>query len=256
VALADTVTLTPADHLTVACTPDLAIRAQDNLAYRAAASFSTAYDVDVLLDIHVTKRIPSGAGLGGGSSDAAAVLVGLAHWAGLPLDERRLVLIARALGADVPFFLRGGAALMAGRGDEFVRSLPALTFPVALVKPPTPVGTADAYRAFDAAPQAVGEVRGVADALRFRDVSALAASVANNMTPASASLVPQIAEARAWLLGEPGVLGAQMAGSGSAVFAICASDADCERIASAARDRGWWGAATRGSADGAVVTEA
>ena len=71
-ALSDTVRLTPADELTVTCDPDLGIPAENNLAYRAARGFSAAFGVDVLLDIHVDKRIPSGAGLGGGSSDAAA----------------------------------------------------------------------------------------------------------------------------------------------------------------------------------------
>ena len=254
-ALADTVRLTPADDLTLACDPDLGIPAEHNLALRAATAFATAFGVEVLLDIHVTKRVPAGAGLGGGSSDAAAVLAGLAHWAGLPLDDKRLLLVARSLGADVPFFLVGGAALMGGRGDTLTRRLKAISAHVALVKPPAAVSTAEAYRAFDGAPLPAGEARAVADALRAQDVRAVADGLSNNMTDASASLVPQIAEALSWLGDQLGVLGSAMAGSGSAVFALCENAADADRIAHAAGERGWWAAATQTASAGEVVTE-
>ena len=251
--LADTVRLTPADELTLACEPDLGIPAEDNLAYRAATAFSGAFDVDVLLDIHGTKRIPAGAGLGGGSSDAAAVLAGLAHWAGLSLDDERLLRVARLLGADVPFLLEGGAALMGGRGDTLVRRLSPISAHVALVKPPAAVPTAEAYRVFDAAPAPAGDASAVESALQAGDVGALAGALDNNMTAASEALVPEMAAALAWLESERGVWGSAMAGSGSTVFALCKDAGSAERIALAARERGWWGAATRTSAGRAVV---
>ena len=254
-ALADEVTLTPADELALSCNVDLGIPAENNLAYRAAQAFSAAYGLDVLLDIAITKRIPAGAGLGGGSSDAAAVLVGLAHWAGLPRDEPRLRKVAASLGADVPFLLEGGAALMDGRGDHLVRRLAPIAASIIVVRPPAPVPTADAYRAFDAAPQPVGDMRPVTDSVRFRDVAALAAGLANNMIPASQAVVPAIGEALEFLRAETGVLGATMAGSGSAVFAICTSELDAERIARLAEQRGWWASATQFNREGPAVTE-
>ena len=252
-SLADTVVLTPADDLTVSCDVDLGIPASENLVCRAAKAFSVAFEVDVMLDIRVTKRIPSGAGLGGGSSDAAAVLVALAHWARLPLDDARLLRVARGLGADVPFFLEGGAALMSGRGDELTRRLKPIHADMVLVKPAASVPTGEAYRAFDAAPTTGGEARHVADALRAQDVSALGTALANNMTPASSSLVPDIAEALAWLSSEQGVLGAAMAGSGSAVFAICADPSAAQRLARLGGERGWWSAACETSPHGATI---
>ena len=75
------------------------------------------------------------------------------------------------------------------------------------------------------------------------------------MTDASASLVPQIAEALSWLGDQLGVLGSAMAGSGSAVFALCENAADADRIAHAAGERGWWAAATQTASAGEVVTE-
>ena len=254
-ALADTVRLTPADALTVACDRDLSIPAEHNLAHRAATAFAAAFGVDVLLDIHITKRIPAGAGLGGGSADAAAVLAGLAHWASLPPDDERLLRVARSLGADVPFFLVGGAALMGGRGDTITRRLKPIAAHVALVKPPAAVSTADAYAAFDGAPLPAGESRPIADALRAQDLRALAQALSNNMTAASATLVPQIAEALSWMGERRGVLGSAMAGSGSAVFALCETADDAERIAHEAAERGWWSAATRTAPTGVVASE-
>lgn len=252
--LADTVVLTPADELTLCCTTDLGIPAEENLAYRAAQVFSEAYDVDVLIDIALTKAIPSGAGLGGGSADAAAVLAGLAHWANLPLDDPILVRAARSLGADCAFFLVGGAALMHGRGDELVRTLPALDVHVALLKPPAPVSTALAYRAFDASPLPVGDPRRVTDALRCGDAEALGAALSNNMTVASCMLVPDVADALAWARAENGVLGAAVAGSGSAVFAICDAAATAEAVAHGAATHGWWSVATKTRGTGVSVT--
>jgi 4-diphosphocytidyl-2-C-methyl-D-erythritol kinase len=255
IALSDTVTLTPSDELSLACDAELGIAAEDNLAYRACTSFAETFDVEVLLDVDLVKRIPSGAGLGGGSSDAAAVLAGLAHWAGLPLDDSRVLRVAAGLGADVPFLLRGGAALMDGRGDELVRPLAALDAPLVLVKPQVSVSTAEAYRAFDRDPQPVGDVRSVADALRSRDPRRLASALSNNMVAASVALAPEIGEALAWLRSQSGVLGATMAGSGSAAFGICESVEVCNRLSEQAAERGWWGSPTRLSPTGVTVTE-
>jgi 4-diphosphocytidyl-2-C-methyl-D-erythritol kinase len=253
VDLADTIILTPADELTLTCDTDLGVAPEKNLAYRAAAEFSRAFEVDVLIDIALHKRIPSGAGLGGGSSDAAAVLAGLAHWASLPLADSRLQGIAGRLGADVPFFLAGGAALMEGRGDALTRRLEPLRMHVVLVKPESAVATTRAYEAFDRVPTAPGDLDAVLDACAARDPRAVGAALANNMTDASASLVPQIAEITAWLVGESGVLGAAMAGSGSAVFAICETADVAERLAGLAGQRGWWSAATLMRERGVVV---
>lgn len=251
--LSDTVSLTPADALSLSCDPDVGVPAKDNLAFRAAQEFSRQFEVDVLLDIHVAKRIPWGAGLGGGSSDAAAVLVGLAFWAGLPFEDERLLRVAASLGADVPFFLSGGAALMGGRGDELVRRVEPVEVPLVLVKPDAAVPTGAAYAAFDAAPQPSGDPVGVLDALRSSDATLLGAALANNMTDASCSLVPQIAEAIEWLRTERDVLGVAMAGSGSSVFALCAEPSAAPRLAHEAARRGWWAAATRTSPQGASI---
>ena len=253
--LADTVHVRSADELAVSCDVDLGISAEHNLAFRAAREFSAAYGIEVLVDIEIEKHIPHGAGRGGGSSDAAGVLAALAHWAGLPLDHAPLVAVARSLGADCAFMLRQAPALMGGRGDEFVRALPPIAADVVLVMPACSVATADAYRTFDTTPQPTGSVGAVADALRDGNLSALAGSLANNLSPAAYALVPEIAVVGEWLAERTGVLGVLMAGSGSATFALCEDADTAGRAATAARERGWWSVTTQTRARGVAVEE-
>ena len=105
------------------------------------------------------KHIPAEAGLGGGSSDAAAALLGAAHLWGVPADDPRIEEAARSLGADVAFFLHGGCACFTGVGDAFDHALAPMNGNVVLVKPEGGVSTAAAYRAFDEHPTANSEAR-------------------------------------------------------------------------------------------------
>jgi len=250
----DDVRITPAAALSLVCDTDLGIPAEENLAHRAALALGEEFGRDPAVRIELTKRVPHGAGLGGGSSDAAAVLRGLAHLWEIAPDNPRLGRVAAVLGSDVPFFLTGGAALFDGRGERFVRSLPTLPLDIALVRPPEPVPTAAAYRAFDSlARVAAPGPRHVTDAIRFQEPVALGAALYNNMTDAAIGLVPAIADALALAQAIEGVWGAALCGSGSGVFALCQDGDVSERVVQAARARGWWGEATRTSSTGAVV---
>ena len=144
---------------------------------------------------------------------------------------------------------------MGQRGDALIRAMKPLLMPVVLVKPNIAVSTADAYRAFDRAPLPMGDMRGVTGALRTQDAKALGASLSNNMTAASSSLVSEIAEILSWLNAEEDVLGAAMAGSGSAVFGLCPDPAVAERLVLGATERGWWSEASETSDRGPTVTE-
>jgi len=254
-ALADELTLEPADALTFNCDVDLGIAEETNLAHRAAVGLSRAVGRPPEVAIGLTKRIPHGAGLGGGSSDAAGIIAGLAALWGLDRTDPRCLAVARSLGADVAFFLEpGGAALMTGRGDVLAQSLPALGgVPVALVRPPQPVPTSAAYAAFDTDPVAADPPDAVVAALSAGDPSALARALTNNLEQASSAVVPAVAEAIAWVRAWPGALGAAVAGSGSAVFAIVDTDEVASGICQAAERRGWWGMATRLGTHGVTV---
>ncbi len=122
--LYDTLTFEPADLLVLTCSDPL-LENEDNLVLRAARLLQRAAGLASGARIHLEKGIPVAAGLGGGSSDAATTLVALSQMWGLHMSPANLHNLASALGSDVPFFLLGGTALAAGRGDDLT-PLPAL----------------------------------------------------------------------------------------------------------------------------------
>lgn len=122
ISLHDTVTVEPADEITLS--PALpGVPVEDNLAYRGAVLLSERSGTGQGAAIGLEKAIPQASGLGGGSSDAAAVLVGLNRLWGLGLSDDELAGLGAKLGSDVPFFVRGGTAMVSGRGER-VRTLP------------------------------------------------------------------------------------------------------------------------------------
>ncbi|MCA1586518.1 MAG: 4-(cytidine 5'-diphospho)-2-C-methyl-D-erythritol kinase [Acidobacteria bacterium] len=185
--------------------------------------------------VRLDKRIPSQAGLGGGSADAAVTLLGLARLWQLSLDVPTLSRLASRLGADVPFFLAGGTALGLGRGDDIypLVDLPATS--VVVVQPSFGVSTVEAYRWFDV------DVRRPARE-RPRPLPpgwpAWASSLKNDLEPVVASHHPTIARIKQALL-EAGAATAAMSGSGSAVFGLFERPAAARRTASDLARPGW-----------------
>lgn len=253
--LTDTLTISPAEKLSVACRPSVGVPEERNLAYRAASAFCSRLEIDCPVSIEIDKRIPHGAGLGGGSSDAAAVIASLAHVHGIERTDPRCLELAGLLGADVAFFLHGAAARMTGRGEKLIRTLSPLMAPVALVKPAPPVPTGGAYAAFDSDPQPPCDCDPVVDALSSGDAAALASAISNNLEVASSTVVPDVAVALAWVRAQEGVRGALLAGSGSAVFAMTEDASAAERIAALAGERGWWGLASALGTDGIGIAD-
>ena len=148
VDLHDVLELTPADGVTLECDrPGLGT--PDNLALRAAAALRKVAGVRDGVHIELRKAIPVAAGLGGGSSDAAAALLGLSRLWGLGMSVGDLTPLAASLGSDVPFFLRGGTAMVQGRGER-VRPLPGINLQWLLIVTPAievPKKTASLYSA-------------------------------------------------------------------------------------------------------------
>lgn len=196
---------------------------------------------DETLVVRLEKHIPSQAGLGGGSSNAAAALVGAAHLWGLAPDDARIEDVARTLGADVAFFLHGGCACFTGVGEDFLHELRPMGLPVVVVKPEGGVSTAEAYRTFDAHPEYIDAAdRKTALAARC----AQEVPLRNNLEGASELLMPELADIRTWLSAHEGVEDVLMSGSGSAIFARCSTLEATHRIAAAAQACGWWARAT------------
>ncbi len=148
IELADTVTLTPSQELTLSCS-DPSLDGTDNLAWKAADLLRRKCDASLGADIQIEKRIPIAAGLGGGSADAAATLVGLNKLWDLRLSTDDLRVMGAELGSDVPFLVDGGTAIALGRGER-IRQLPGPELPwfvLAVPEVDLPDKTASMYRA-------------------------------------------------------------------------------------------------------------
>lgn len=210
----------------------------DNLIFRAIDAAEQSNGVPIIpagstLMIDVEKHLPAGGGMGGGSSDAAAALKAYARLTGVDPRDARLVEVARALGADVAFFLFGGAALLGGRGDEFERALPALDAPIVLMGDAEGMSTARVYQAFDERPKPAPDARELARLMleEPRDNAAIAARCANNLGDTVRAVSPRIAHRVEAALEHPGVLNALVSGSGATSFAICENEQVAEGFA-------------------------
>jgi 4-diphosphocytidyl-2-C-methyl-D-erythritol kinase len=190
----------------------------DNLVVRAAGSFCSALRLEPHLRIELKKRIPHGAGLGGGSSDAAATLMALDHLFATNLPRAELSRLAAALGSDVPFFIAQGAAWCRGRG-ELVEPCPLpRALPLLLIKPPFPVPTPWAYKQW----RDSIEIPGVLYAPQRFDWGVMV----NDLERPVFEKYLQLAEMKRWFLDQSETAGALMSGSGSTVFALLRDKSD------------------------------
>ena len=220
VGLYDTLTLTGGGSgLTMTCT-DPAVPADDsNLVLRAARLFFTETALPVPdLRFDLEKRIPYQAGLGGGSSDAAAVLRAMRTLYAPEVSDAELARMAARLGSDVPFFIRGGTALATGRGERLAPLPPLTAGWFVVVKPPEGFSTPAMYRRLDELPPEPPRPDGMPAALETGDVRAVAAALCNSFERAVPpdSAVRDIEDA----LRARGALAAMLSGSGSAVFGL------------------------------------
>jgi 4-diphosphocytidyl-2-C-methyl-D-erythritol kinase len=217
--------------------PDLG-PAADNLAQRAAERLAASVGYQGGVAVSLRKRIPAGAGLGGGSSDAAAVLRCLAKLLGIPEDDGRVREAAEQLGSDVPFFLCGSTlARGTGRGEILEPSPPFPAADLVLISPPIHVSTAVAYAALRA-PSRNAEAVASRHTLpaTWDDVAARAC---NDFQPVIAAAHPEIGRALE-ALASRGAGVAHICGSGSSVFGLYASRSDAEQAAAALSARLSW----------------
>ena len=265
VALYDTVVVDDAPELTVTHEPQLCVLPERTTTWKAAVLLANKLGISPDVSIDVQVHIPEKAGLGGSSADAAATLYLLAQRWGIDPLNPLVVEVAKAVGADVAFFLDPRPSLMLGAGDTLVETYTAIVdAPLAIVLPAeTGVVTKEAYDQFDESPIAPESYENLSALLRNAGQGAagmepapdnaaaskqfiqqVASLLFNNLAPAAKSLKPQVAEVEEWLKAQPGVLGAQVSGSGSSSFALCESRDAADAIAAAAQAKGWRGFST------------
>ena len=233
--LADLLHFSPADEFQFTCDDPSLPTDASNLVVRAVAAFEESTKLPCKCHIALEKRIPHQAGLGGGSSDAAATLLGLNRFHGDPLSSDQLAALAAQIGSDVPFFLAPGAARCTGRGELIAPVSAPPAMPVLLLKPVFGVATPAAYAAWqsaipvpgiDYAAQTVGELE-----------------LVNDLETPVFQKYRFLAELKQWLQGRSEVAGALLCGSGSTVFAVLHDLQTAQSVATAARlelDPGLW----------------
>ncbi len=243
ISLRDTISFTATDDGSVVTScDDLSLGMGDtNLVTRAASTLQDKLAPKQGARIHLQKRIPRQAGLGGGSADAAVTLIGLSQLWELNASQNELIEIAASLGADVPFFFVGGTAHGAGIGDQ-IEPLPDPREKFLLiVKPNAHISTGDAYKALEKPALTSPNSKTIlssSEAKEFFDSSSFTA-LHNDFEAIAFTLEPEIERARAALLSS-GARVALLAGSGSAVFGIFESE-DAQRRATQAieLETGW-----------------
>ncbi len=219
VGLADRLEVSAAADISFTCS-DPALATPDNLVYRAAQLLQAEYAVRTGAALRLEKHIPVAAGLGGGSSDAAATIVAL-NWLWnlqLSLTEQRRQ--AARLGSDVPFFLTGGTALATGRGERITPLPPLPPHWVALVLLPRVLSTAAVYQAVTPADYTSGVTTADTVAAAHRGALSPQTRWHNALARPAQSLAPEITAAQKALI-QAGAQHAHVSGSGPTVFTVC-----------------------------------
>ena len=241
ISLADELGIDDPDgpDVTVHCDDPAVPRDSRNLVHRAATALQPAAPGRGAR-LSLRKSIPVAAGLGGGSSDAAAALSGLNALWNLQMDAAELARHAAAIGADVPFFLLPDvAAIGRGRGDELEPLCCPSVLSLVLVKPPVTVSTAWAYRQLDAALTDNADATTIlARHLEAGDVEGLGKACFNDFEAVMLAHFPVLRTLKK-ALARPGVCGVSLSGSGPTMYALCRSDDVAQEVAQTMRNPGW-----------------
>ncbi len=238
VSLCDDVTVTLCEGGGIACRVTGAELPCDehNLAVKAARAFCEALDYHGGIDIALTKRIPSEAGMAGGSADAAAVLRALRALTAPALSDGELERIGARVGSDVPFCVRGGTQLAEGRGEQLTILRPAPKLYAAICKPDFPISTPALFQCSDSVELTERpDTAAMLAAIEHGDAAAVCANVKNVFEQVlDGAQRKRIEEIKRALLSH-GAECAAMTGSGSAVFGLFREEAACEAACCALR---------------------
>jgi 4-diphosphocytidyl-2-C-methyl-D-erythritol kinase len=229
ISLADTLTMEAAEAFSFSCDEPDVPADESNLVVRAARIFAAHTGCEPRVKIELQKRIPHGAGLGGGSSDAATTLLALNQLFNTTLNKETLAQLAAQLGSDVPVFIFGSAAKCRGRGEivELVHFAKRLPLPLLLLKPPFGVPTPWAYQHWSGSRE-LPDVKYTAQEFAW-------GRLVNDLERPVFEKYIALAALKNWLLAQLETEGALMSGSGSTLFAILKNEAAAPALAEKAR---------------------
>lgn len=243
IALADRIRFEPAESgIALTCSRSDLPCDETNLAWRAAAALFEHAGYAGGVRIHIDKRIPVAAGLGGGSGNAACVLASLNGLLGLGVSDRDLAAIGLRLGADVPFFLFGKPAVVRGIGEDIEPFEVAADIPIALLNPGVGLSTADVYRRASATLDLPKKPSTLPR--RLNDAEEVAAEMHNDLEAPARALCPAIDDLLAHLR-DRAALAAMVSGSGPTVFGVFATHDAARATVADLPDERWYAIATR-----------
>lgn len=217
--LSDEIELTEADELALTIENDETLSADNNLILKAARALQSAANTKKGAAIHLQKNIPTQAGLGGGSADAAAALKALNALWQTGLSDKMLEEIGLSLGADVPYCLRGGAMRVRGIGERLSPIAVSFSYPVVLIKPCEGLSTKEVYARADTLAPLHPMTSGAMDALALGDLALLNRCAANALFPAARQMRPELEAALDALIAS-GASFSAMTGSGCVVYGV------------------------------------
>jgi len=227
-----TITALPGRGVTVHSSDPRVPQNENNICAKAAELLVLRYGIVSGVEISIKKRIPMGAGLGGGSSDAAAVLKGLAHLWKLDIPKNELRSLARQLGADVPFFIKGGSALATGIGDELTPIQLATNYHCLLVYPNIEISSTWAYASYNF--NLTKTKKSIKLPHIFSndwDIFKLKGTVGNDFEGVVFQKFPELSDIKTTLY-QVGAFFACMSGSGSTVFGLFDSEEKTQEVRS------------------------
>jgi 4-diphosphocytidyl-2-C-methyl-D-erythritol kinase len=211
---------------------DAPIPAWENLVLKAAELLKKTTQTRKGARITLHKKIPLSAGLGGGSSDAAATLTGLGRLWGIKLAHKELLALSATLGSDIPFFLDSPAAVVEGRGEKVAPVSLKRRWPLLLIKPDFGVSTARAYGLLKEYSGKVHDTEGLIRALDSGDFSSIKAIIKNSLEAPVFREHPEVKKIKDTLI-ESGALMSLMSGSGPTVFGVFRGRDEAERASTA-----------------------
>jgi 4-diphosphocytidyl-2-C-methyl-D-erythritol kinase len=216
-----------------------------NLAYRAAEAFTAALNQSMAVDIRIRKRIPIGSGLGGGSSDAAAVLLTLNRLLGQPLPTPQLAEVAAKIGADVPFFIYGRPARVSGVGEQVAPTTLGPCLDLVICSDGHPLSTALVYSQIRAMPLSLTRGPAASNIANFvGGRKPFTDLLVNDLEEAAAQIHPALPCLKTKVM-EAGAQAALMSGSGSAVFGVWADARSAVEGAARLRRQALWAEAVQ-----------
>ncbi len=211
-----------------------------NLAYKAAQLMIQHYQLDAGISINIKKNIPLGAGLAGGSANAAAVILGINQLFMLKRPEEELMSLGKKIGADVPFCMAGKTALSRGIGEKLTPLKPLSGFGILLIKPPYSVSTKKVYNRLDVknikTRPGTGEM---VEHIKNQNIDKIAAGLCNVLEEVTLKLHPELEDLKSLLI-QKGALGSLMAGSGPTIFGLFENMSDAERAANKITCEEYW----------------